>query len=78
MTKQDDTLPERFSKEALTEGPTCGSVVNIEKMVNEQSKKLVKKESAKFIQRHNKGGVLQLVLERFLIINSTVIGWFLN
>jgi aldehyde:ferredoxin oxidoreductase len=35
LKKEDDTLPERFRKEPLTEGPTKGSTVNIEKMVDE-------------------------------------------
>ncbi len=35
LKRQDDTLPERFVKEPLTEGPTKGSVVDIDKMVNE-------------------------------------------
>ncbi|MBU7018930.1 MAG: aldehyde ferredoxin oxidoreductase family protein [Theionarchaea archaeon] len=35
MTRDDDTLPERFVKEPLTDGPTKGSVVNIQKMVSE-------------------------------------------
>jgi aldehyde:ferredoxin oxidoreductase len=38
LTKQDDTLPERFSNEPLTEGPTIGSTVDIEKMVDEYYK----------------------------------------
>ncbi|MHA1977728.1 MAG: aldehyde ferredoxin oxidoreductase family protein [Candidatus Hodarchaeales archaeon] len=38
LTKQDDTLPERFSNEPLTEGPTSGSTVDIEKMVDEYYK----------------------------------------
>lgn len=38
LKRDDDTLPERFSKEPLLEGPTKGSVVNIEKMVNEYYK----------------------------------------
>ncbi len=33
--KTEDTLPDRFTKEPLKEGPTKGSVVNIEKMVEE-------------------------------------------
>jgi aldehyde:ferredoxin oxidoreductase len=35
VKREDDTLPERFRKEALQEGPTRGSTVDIEKMVNE-------------------------------------------
>ncbi|MFX1249038.1 MAG: aldehyde ferredoxin oxidoreductase family protein [Promethearchaeota archaeon] len=35
LTKEEDTLPERFTKEPLLEGPTRGSIVDIEKMVNE-------------------------------------------
>lgn len=38
LKKEDDTLPERFQKEPLTEGPTKGSTVNIQKMVNEYYK----------------------------------------
>ncbi|MHA2245323.1 MAG: aldehyde ferredoxin oxidoreductase family protein [Candidatus Hodarchaeales archaeon] len=38
LEKQDDTLPERFTKEPLQDGPTRGSVVDIEKMVNEYYK----------------------------------------
>lgn len=38
LKKDDDTLPERFVKEPLMEGPTSGSIVNIEKMVNEYYK----------------------------------------
>ncbi len=38
LTKQDDTLPERFSTEPLLEGPTRGSIVNIDKMVEEYYK----------------------------------------
>lgn len=34
-TKADDTLPERFQKEPLKEGPTKDSTVNIQKMVDE-------------------------------------------
>ncbi|MFO8110700.1 MAG: hypothetical protein R6U17_09335 [Thermoplasmata archaeon] len=33
--KTQDTLPDRFTKEPLKNGPTKGSVVNIEKMVEE-------------------------------------------
>lgn len=35
LTRKDDTLPEQFQKEPLAEGPTKGSTVNIEKMVDE-------------------------------------------
>jgi len=35
LKKEDDTLPQRFLQEPLTEGPTKGSVVNIKKMVDE-------------------------------------------
>lgn len=35
MKREDDTLPERFQKEPLTEGPTKGSTVDIQRMVNE-------------------------------------------
>ena len=35
VTPKDDTLPERFLKEPLQEGPTKGSTVDIEKMVGE-------------------------------------------
>ena len=35
LKKEDDTLPERFRKEPLEEGPTKGSTVKIEKMVDE-------------------------------------------
>ncbi|MFX0093351.1 MAG: aldehyde ferredoxin oxidoreductase family protein, partial [Candidatus Hodarchaeota archaeon] len=35
LKRKDDTLPERFLKEPLTEGPTKGSTVNIKKMVDE-------------------------------------------
>jgi len=38
MSKKDDTLPERFQKEPLTRGPTKGSTVNIQKMVDEYYK----------------------------------------
>ena len=38
MTKQDDTLPERFQKEPLTQGPTRGETVDIQKMVDEYYK----------------------------------------
>ncbi len=35
VDKKDDTLPERFIKEPLQNGPTSGSTVNIKKMVDE-------------------------------------------
>lgn len=35
MKREDDTLPERFQKEPLKEGPTKGSTVDIQKMVKE-------------------------------------------
>jgi aldehyde:ferredoxin oxidoreductase len=35
MTRDADTLPRRFIEEPLTEGPTAGSTVNIQKMVDE-------------------------------------------
>jgi aldehyde:ferredoxin oxidoreductase len=35
VTRQDDTLPDRFRNEPLTEGPTRGSTVDIERMVDE-------------------------------------------
>ncbi|MBU7031039.1 MAG: aldehyde ferredoxin oxidoreductase family protein [Theionarchaea archaeon] len=35
MTRAEDTLPRRFLTESLTSGPTSGSVVNIDKMVDE-------------------------------------------
>jgi aldehyde:ferredoxin oxidoreductase len=35
MTRDADTLPRRFLEEPLTEGPTAGSTVNIQKMVDE-------------------------------------------
>ncbi len=38
LTKKDDTLPERFQKEPLTEGSTKGETVNIQKMVDEYYK----------------------------------------
>ncbi len=38
MNKRDDTLPERFQKEPLTEGPTKGATVDIKKMVDEYYK----------------------------------------
>jgi len=36
--KADDTLPERFQKEPLKEGPSKGSTINIQKMVDEYYK----------------------------------------
>jgi aldehyde:ferredoxin oxidoreductase len=38
LTDEEDTLPERFVKEPLTRGPTKGSLVDIDKMVNEYHK----------------------------------------
>jgi aldehyde:ferredoxin oxidoreductase len=38
IKRKDDTLPERFQKEPLTEGPTKGSTVDIQKMVKEYYK----------------------------------------
>ncbi len=38
ITREDDTLPERFVSETLKHGPTKGSTVNIEKMVDEYYK----------------------------------------
>lgn len=38
VRRKDDTLPERFQKEPLKEGPTKGSTVNIQKMVDEYYK----------------------------------------
>ena len=35
LNPEDDTLPERFLKEPLSEGPTRGSTVDIERMVRE-------------------------------------------
>lgn len=35
LRREEDTLPERFLKEPLTEGPTKGSTVNIDLMVDE-------------------------------------------
>lgn len=35
VKEEDDTLPERFQKEPLQEGPTKGSTVDIQKMVKE-------------------------------------------
>ncbi len=35
LERKDDTLPERFLKQPLSRGPTKGSIVNIDKMVNE-------------------------------------------
>jgi aldehyde:ferredoxin oxidoreductase len=35
LTREDDTLPERFQSEALTRGPTKGSTVDIVRMVDE-------------------------------------------
>ena len=38
VKRKDDTLPERFQKEPLTEGPTKGSTVDIQRMVKEYYK----------------------------------------
>ena len=38
VTREDDTLPERFQKEPLTKGPTKGATVDIQKMVDEYYK----------------------------------------
>ena len=38
LSDKEDTLPERFKKEPLKEGPSKGSTVNIEKMVDEYYK----------------------------------------
>jgi len=38
VKREDDTLPERFQKEPLTEGPTKGSTVDIQRMVDEYYK----------------------------------------
>jgi aldehyde:ferredoxin oxidoreductase len=38
LTKKDDTLPERFQKEPLPKGPTKGTTVDIQKMVDEYYK----------------------------------------
>jgi aldehyde:ferredoxin oxidoreductase len=35
VSRKDDTLPDRFVREPLSRGPTRGSVVNIDKMVDE-------------------------------------------
>ncbi|MCK4556634.1 MAG: hypothetical protein KAU47_03890, partial [Candidatus Aminicenantes bacterium] len=35
VKREDDTLPERFQKEPLTEGLTKGSTVDIQRMVKE-------------------------------------------
>ncbi|MFW9860677.1 MAG: aldehyde ferredoxin oxidoreductase family protein [Candidatus Thorarchaeota archaeon] len=35
VSRYDDTLPDRFVKEPLARGPTKGSIVNIDKMVDE-------------------------------------------
>lgn len=35
LQKEDDTLPERFTKESLKKGPTKGSTVDIQRMVTE-------------------------------------------
>ena len=38
VKREDDTLPERFQNEPLTEGPTKGSTVDIKRMVDEYRK----------------------------------------
>jgi len=38
LNSEDDTLPERFLKEPLSEGPTKGSTVDIKRMINEYYK----------------------------------------
>jgi aldehyde:ferredoxin oxidoreductase len=38
VTREDDTLPERFQNEPLSKGPTKGSTVDIERMVEEYYK----------------------------------------
>jgi aldehyde:ferredoxin oxidoreductase len=38
ITPEDDTLPERFLSEPLEEGPTKGSVVEIDKMLDDYRK----------------------------------------
>lgn len=38
VKREDDTLPERFQKEPLSEGPTKGVTVNIKRMVDEYYK----------------------------------------
>jgi aldehyde:ferredoxin oxidoreductase len=38
ISRRDDTLPERFQKEPLKEGPTKGSTVDIQRMVDEYYK----------------------------------------
>ncbi len=38
VKREDDTLPERFQNEPLTEGPTKGSTVDIQRMVKEYYK----------------------------------------
>jgi aldehyde:ferredoxin oxidoreductase len=35
VTKAQDTLPDRFLNEPLTEGPTSGSVVDLPRMLDE-------------------------------------------
>ncbi len=35
LTREDDSLPERFTQEPLLRGPTKGSIVDIERMVDE-------------------------------------------
>lgn len=38
VKREDDTLPERFQKEPLSEGPTKGVTINIQRMVDEYYK----------------------------------------
>jgi aldehyde:ferredoxin oxidoreductase len=38
VKKEDSTLPERFQRESLSEGPTAGSTVDIKRMVDEYHK----------------------------------------
>ncbi|MHC5038816.1 MAG: 4Fe-4S dicluster domain-containing protein, partial [Planctomycetota bacterium] len=38
VTEKDDTLPERFRKEPLAEGPSAGSVVELDRMLEDYKK----------------------------------------
>ena len=38
ITREDDTLPQRFREESLPEGPTKGETVDIRRMVDEYYK----------------------------------------
>ena len=38
LTREDDTLPDKFLKEPMTEGPSKGHVVNIDLMLDEYYK----------------------------------------